>query len=750
MQKAQETTASDFAVNDSGDRYLPPLTPAKMSARPYREIWQSRYAPLDLTAEQTYIIIGSDSGLLIKAFAENYTENPLALIFIEDPQYINAIAAECREELASMEFVKLLTIDQLRTEVEATVYDNPLLTGRIGAINSLSAELDLPVIYRTLAEQTAFLIDSRRWLVVGITLRLPSLQQRMLNVPEMQVPASILTSRLRGHTVVVMAAGPSLDDHLDWVIENRDKLVVVSVSRISRRLHEKGLVPDIIATLDPHEISFEVSREALKFEPSPVLAFSDQGVNKLVGQWPGPKVYLGARLPWKTETFELSTQAQTVSNLAFDIAACLEPDQMILMGLDFCLDEAGHTHAMGNMERDTGVSLRTDMEEVTTYDGSIRLSSIDYRNSGLSLEKQIANIENINVINPSPGAMKLAGVNFVQLSRIQLDAGSVVSTTNDMRTAIEKAQQENQWLKLAHAATCKFMREFEELGKLANDGIRTIKTISKSTGDLQKNLAKLDSIDKKIRNRYLPHRRFCINNCSNFFTDIINTGAAINDDQTEASIDKSRMIYRAYQQSVSVVRPMLENSRDRLRLRLHESDEQWPEALATDFLTLGLPGRILNSTDRVSAETLAAAQQLQHEQDTLETDRLKGVLESMEVSSDSLFRTLTAAYQQKSIDKLSHYRNAIGKMHDFELSPLFASLASAYLNETNGEDQAALSDYMDIVEQGETLLLEEALNRIAFLSIRIGDNDTAAQALTVLCKINPNYQTALNQLEAAA
>jgi len=147
MQKAQEATSSDFAINDSGDRYLPPLTPAKMSAHPYQEIWQSRYAPLDLTAEQTYIIIGSDSGLLIKAFAENYTENPLALIFIEDSQYINAIAAECREELASMEFARLLTIDQLRTEVEATVYDNPLLTGRIGAINSLSAELDLPVIW---------------------------------------------------------------------------------------------------------------------------------------------------------------------------------------------------------------------------------------------------------------------------------------------------------------------------------------------------------------------------------------------------------------------------------------------------------------------------------------------------------------------------------------------------------------------------------------------------------------------------
>jgi hypothetical protein len=750
MRQEDAASSAIFTTNQFGDRYLSDLTPAKMSARPYADIWQSRYAPLELSAEQTYIVLGTDSGLLIKAFAASYADSPLALVFIEHEDYIDAIAAECRTELESMEFVKLLTVEQLRAELEATTFDSALLTGRAAAINSLSAELDQAVIYRSIIEQSAFLIDSRRWLVVGITLRLPSLQQRLLNIPEMRVAASALSGKLQGHTVVVMAAGPSLDDHLDWVQANRDKLVIVSVSRISRRLLEKGIVPDIIATLDPHEISFEVSREALKFEPSPILAFSDQAVNKLVGQWPGPKVYLGSRLPWKGEDFELSTQAQTVSNLAFDIAACLTPKQIILMGLDFCLDEAGHTHAMGNMERDTGVSLRTDMEEVTTYDGSIRLSSVDYLNSGLELQKQIARTANIAVINPSPGAMKLDGVQFTPLARVTTASDDTTQPLAALRTDITQSASAGQWLSQAHSATAKFLRELDELSKLASDGIKSVKAITSSSGDMHKHLARLDAIDKRIRNRYLPHRRFCLNNCSNFFTDIIDTGATVNDDQTESSVDKSRMVYRAYKKCVTVVRPMLIECRDRLKLRQHETDEQWPEALAEEFLSLGLPGRILNSSATLPASVIDAAKQLQQTQDTLKTERLQGVLQSMEVSADSLFRTLTAAYQQKSIDKLTHYKNAISRMQDFDQSHLFLSLANAYLHEVTNDEQAALSHYMDIVEMGENPLLEEALNRIAFLSIRIGDQQTAAQALTVLCKVNPSYKTALDQLEAAA
>ncbi len=750
MQHNATPIDKTFITNDAGDRFLKKINSDTFNKMPYQDLWQKRYGPLNLTSDHTYIITGSDSGLLIKAFAKTYLDNPLALIFIEDEHFIETIADECADELGSMEFVKLLTIDELRSEIDNAVYDQALLTGRASALKAACAEFDQLGSYRPIADQVNFLMDSRRWLVMSTSVRLPYLQQRLLNLPEMNVSASILHKRLQGKTIVVMAAGPSLDDHLDWVKANRENLAIICVSRISRRLRETGITPDIVVILDPHEISFEVSREALDFSPSPVLAFSDQGVNKVVGQWPGPKVYMGARVPWKQEEHELRTGAPTVSNLAFDIASYLSPGQIILMGLDFCLDEAGHTHAQGNMERDTGVSLRTDMEEVTTYDGSIRLSSVDYYNSGKTLEHQISDINDITIINPSPGAMRLEGVLFTALNNIKIDTGSVHQDITNIRESIIQKQQDNPWLKEAHSSLNLFLRQFDEFGKLANDGLKIVKSAKKNTAHVQKSLHKLNTIDKKIRNRYLTHRRFSLNNCGHLFANILDTGAEVNADQTAMSLEKSSKIYRAYKQSIALIRPMLEDCRDMLTLRQTEATVDYSRELAAHFLKLGLPARILKTKKHIPEDILKAAENLQKEQDNLKTDRLKNVLASMQVSTESLFKTLNNAYTQKSIDKLTHYKNAIGEMHDFELNHLYSWLAEAYLAEVIGDDDSALSSYQAIVDQGDNPLLEEALNRVAFLSIRTGDSSTAMLALTVLSEINPMYQVTLDQFKKVA
>ena len=750
MQRNSAPVDTTFVTNDFGDRYIKQIISPTISKRNYQEIWQKRYDPLNLTSDHTYIISGSDAGMLIKAFTPRYRSNPLALVFIEDERYISAIADECREELEEMEHVELLTISEFREKVDNYNYDQALLTGRISALKAACAENDQLGSYRPLTDQIHFALDSRRWLVMSTSVRLPYLQQRLVNLPEMAVSASILRDSMPKKTVVVMAAGPSLDQHLEWVKKHREQLIILCVSRISRRLKETGITPDFVVILDPHEISFEVSRESLQFTPSPVLVFSDQGVNKIVGQWPGPKVYMGSRVPWHLEDFELRTGAATVSNLAFDVARLLAPQRIILMGLDFCLDEAGHTHARGNMERETGVSLRTDMEEVTTYDGSIRLSSVDYYNSGKSLEKQIAETDTIEVINPSPGAMKLEGVRFIALDRIRLESDTVSNELNAVQKLITDAQIRSDWLTESGRTLQRFQQQVNEFVKLAGDGLKLVKQAKKNPAGMQKQLHKLNSIDKKIRNRYLPIRRFCVSNCGHLFADILDTGAETGKDNADQSLEKSRKIYRAYKQSVGLIQPMLDDCRDMLSLRQLENNEQWSKELSAHFLSLGLPNRILASDADIPIDTVEAARHLEEEQQSLQTDRLKNVLDSMEISANSLFTTLNGAYTQKSIDKLTHYRNAINEMHDFELRHIYTWLAEAYLAEVTGDDDAALNNYQAIVDQGESPLLEEALNRVAFLCIRTGDSNTAMLALTVLSELNPMYQATLDQFRKVA
>ena len=89
-------------------------------------------------------------------------------------------------------------------------------------------------------------------------------------------------------------------------------------------------------------------------------------------------------------------------------------------------------------------------------------------------------------------------------------------------------------------------------------------------------------------------------------------------------------------------------------------------------------------------------------------------------------------------------------MHDFDHQHIYKWLAAAYLAEVTGDDDAALNNYQAIVDQGESPLLEEALNRVAFLCIRTGDSNAAMLALTVLAELNPMYQTTLDQFKKVA
>lgn len=748
-----KTTAQDhmFACNSVGDRYLPEFYPQSLKNKEYSLIWESSFSPIQYEQDHTYIFTGTDCGLLIKAFSIDYSDNPLSLIFVEDKSFIEAVRHECADELAQMEFVKLLTIAEFKESTELHQFDNSLVAGRMSAIKCASVSLDNSGMYKAIEEKIHFLMNSHRWSVMNTVSRLPFLEQRLTNIPEMTVPTTLLSNRFEQLTVVVLAAGPSLDDHIEWVKENRTKLVVIAVSRISKRLLSEGITPDIVSIIDPHTVSYEVSREALEFQPAPILAFSDQGVAEIVSQWTGPKLYTGTRLPWRAEEFEFRVNAPTVSNLAYALAELSNPHQIILLGLDFCLDEAGHTHALGNMEREKGVSLRTDMEEVQTYDGSIRLSSIDYYKSAKSLEKQILGcVANIRTINPSAGAMKLSGVEYVPLAELDLDTPTCVDVIQALRCEIEDKQTDSTWINDSAKQLQQFLVKFSEFRSLALDGKKTVTAAKSNKINLQKCTSKLNKIDHRIRHKHLEQRSFCINNTGHLFSEILDTGAKTGEIQSDESLEKSAVIYTAYLRSIKAVIDMLKSTQNLLRLRKTESNSVWTQELVDHFMALNLPRRILNSTAQLPEGAFASAELLEKQQQNNKTKRLQEVIDTMEVSESSLFTALSGAYTQQSADKLKHFRNVTGQMTDFKHHRIYTLLADAYLAEITDDTDKAMSRYQEIVDTGQTPLLEEALNRIAFLCIRIGDSETAMLTLTVLSEINPMYKSTLDQFKKVA
>jgi len=59
------------------------------------------------------------------------------------------------------------------------------------------------------------------------------------------------TDIFKNKRVLMISAGPSLDNYIDIIKENQDKFVVVCVDVILRKLEKNGIVPDIVFSIDP-------------------------------------------------------------------------------------------------------------------------------------------------------------------------------------------------------------------------------------------------------------------------------------------------------------------------------------------------------------------------------------------------------------------------------------------------------------------------------------------------------------------
>lgn len=87
---------------------------------------------------------------------------------------------------------------------------------------------------------------------------------QLLNLADNRHSIHHLYGQFKGGVVILLAGGPSLDQAIDWVKANRQRITVAAVARVSARLKQEGIDPDFIAAVDPNEISFDNSKHLLE------------------------------------------------------------------------------------------------------------------------------------------------------------------------------------------------------------------------------------------------------------------------------------------------------------------------------------------------------------------------------------------------------------------------------------------------------------------------------------------------------
>jgi hypothetical protein len=164
-----------------------------------------------------------------------------------------------------------------------------------------------------------------------------------------------------GMPLVLVAAGPSLDDQLGFLQEIQGRALIVAVNSAFRAVTSAGVVPEITVAVDPKEFT------AMGYRGCPLgnthLVCSFQVYPEVVGLFESRVFPISAQNPLSSglrQVLQLPADPPmigdgTVSSTVVNLAAWMGCDEVYLVGQDLAIGSDGRTHVTN--------SFYTDQEE---------------------------------------------------------------------------------------------------------------------------------------------------------------------------------------------------------------------------------------------------------------------------------------------------------------------------------------------------------------------------------------------------
>jgi hypothetical protein len=238
------------------------------------------------------------------------------------------------------------------------------------------------------------------------------------NLEKQDEEVSALKDVFKGKQVILAAAGPSLDDNLEY-LKQRDasNTILVCVGKIAKKLIDAGVVPDYIVMTDGHRKTGYRIR-GIEDCGVPLIYLSTAAYN-VVHLYKGKryiafqKGYPDAEQYAKEHGFDIYQTGGSVATFALDLLINFQCSRVICVGLDMGYPgERTHAQGVGNDLADKR-NLRQVEGIQTEYIYTSRTLDI-YRQW---IEKRILGIKGIEFVNISKGA-RIHGMKEEKLGKV--------------------------------------------------------------------------------------------------------------------------------------------------------------------------------------------------------------------------------------------------------------------------------------------------------------------------------------------
>ena len=746
MPTSHQDPCGPLVSNPFGEKYLYEVNRATFSQIDADTLYCQHFGERLTTPNSLHLIVGCDSGLLLRYLLQDSS--------VESNLYLIIEPEEVRDRLLSENLlpdlpdnIRLINADELKDWLNSPETLGYLVTDSAKFHESFAARDANLNRYRQLTATTEALLKSRV-LHLRIDINNRTFYEKQLeNISENRHPATCLKGVFKGQTAVILGGGPSLDPLLSWVIDNRDKLVIIAVSRVARRLLEVGLIPHIVVSVDQQEVSFSISREILLLPEDVLFIHSNHVANRLCALWLGRNLYFGPRYPWVSDNDpeNIDPWGPTVTNTALGAAVAMGFARAIVIGVDFCYNSAGMTHAAGSNETDAGPKL-DDTVTIVTNDGNKAETSPGYFHAMgyFADQAEQARQTGCELISPAAGAARIAAVTYlppddIMLTPLDQKTGQHLSSVLPPDTA-ETRYADGKMVLSELALARKALRKVASLAGEALGHSRRLYQRIDGKPD-QGLLQRITKIEERLEGEF-----------SRYSTVAKNYNMPELLKATATSLDPQQRYltyFTAYQQGAEEFCSLVEAATRRVQARLEEDAprpdfkkivEQWREDKQAwrfrvfkkrrpEFVSV-LPE---DWQKAISIWETSAHNWLR--------ERLDGTRPKPLAPRD-LSRVRGKAlnlFLQRDIIELERLFHGLAQHPDTEQAAQLQALIKGYHCELHNQTDQALECYQLLIGEDVTPISEEALRRISIVSLEQNKLELAQLALECLSNVSVSY-----------
>ncbi len=742
-----------FLTNSFGDEYLYSVNHNSLNILGATELHRNRFDNLCEAEDSLFIVIGTDSGTLI-SYLEKKTISTGTIFILIEPQHIFDTISRQKtldKQNERVRFIPLADLNHTLTTIELNSY---IFIDNLHLVKSHAAEYAFITEYHDIFFNVKTALLEKRWAIYTSLGQEPFIKTQLFNIGENLISSTRLKDIFQGRSAIILAGGPSLDEILPWVLDNRNNLVVIAVSRICRRLLDVGLEPDFIFSIDPHQVSFDVSKEMLLFWKKSLFIHNYHVVPQLIGNWCGKSIYLGPRFPWDCNLNEesLPVAGPTVSNVALAIAVEMGFEQILLAGVDLCFSKNGYTHALGSNEHTAGPQLSSSGSEVVTNGGWMAETTSDLATAIKILSSQVkfATDRGVSIINPAKGAAVVEGVSHEPLEHITLTPAptTVQETLSTLTSIYTQERRERYYLEALETLTTAY-GNFIKIRKLTVEALHCNERLFGKKGKKRdfKFKKRMDKIERKLNTSYPVYIKFIKTFGIRKFLKFsrIDKEQEWEDSQIERS---ATLYYQAYRDSIDSIITLLLQSKQRLQIRIEEEKpfpdftklfQQWRQDDHQGRLKVWLV-RNKKTIDNLPIQHQDEARLLLDEFNTIiHTTETPHMQRSREYASlVGVSGKIQMYFHKKDINALERIQTILNE-HNAEEAFQHYLLCSGYLSELKNHMEEALEFYNKLFEMMGGPLIEEGLKRVASISLVLQDTKNALLALQTLASISPAY-----------